>query len=334
MANLGKLEPVNVRDIWQNEEDDFTPWLASRKGLRLLSEWVGLPLEDGRAEVQVGQFRADIVCRDISDPDRPATVVIENQLEPSDHDHLGKLLAYASGTQADSGIWIATDFAPEHLDAVRAWNKPADRPVDLYCVQLSGWSIDGSRPIATFNVLVRPDSSKSRVMHLASSASHAGVLDQFWSRFQEKMATDGPGWKTRHVWDETYRSYEIGHPGACLSVVRDIARSRARLYIFRGYRWMFDELKRDQTAINSELGGRVRWRASAAKPNKRCSIDLGRPAHLYDRSKWDEEIEWMIDKLQLLDRVFRERLKALPANEPTKSRAGTRSRRSRSRQSD
>lgn len=330
MTNLGRLEPVNVRDIWPNEAGVFTPWLASRKGLWLLSEWVGVPLDDARTEVQVGQFRADVVCKDLSDPESPATVVIENQLEPSDHDHLGKLLAYACGTQAHSGIWIATDFAPEHLDAVRAWNRTKDRPVDLYCIQLAAWSIDRSRPIATFNVLVRPDSSKSRVMHLTSTDSHSGILNQFWSQFHEKMATDGPGWKPRHKWDETYRSYEIGHPGACLSVVRDLARNRARLYIFRGNRWLYDALQRDRKAINRELGGRVRWCPSETE---RCSVDLGWPAHLYDRSKWDEEIEWMIDKLQLLDRVFRKRLEVLPLDDPSGPRSKTRPRRSHPRRS-
>ena len=310
MPHLGQLRSVDVRDIWPNEEDDFTPWLASRKGLRLLSEWVGVPLEDAQTEVQVGQFRADIVCKDVSDPETPVTVVIENQLEPSDHDHLGKLLAYACGTQAHSGIWIATDFTPEHLDAVRAWNRPPDRPVDLYCVQLAAWSIDGSRPIVSFNVLARPEASKSRPTYFESTASHSSVLNQFWSSFHEVMVTDGPGWTTRHVWDETFRSFEIGNKGACLSVVRDLARNRARLYIFRGNRWIYDELKRDRMSINREIGGQVRWRKGKSD-NERCSIDISRPAHLYDRSRWDEEIEWMIDKLQLLDRVFRERLASL-----------------------
>ena len=306
--DLGTLESVDVRDIWPHEEDDFTPWLASRKGLRLLSEWVGVPLEDAQTEVQVGQFRADVVCKDVSDPETPVTVVVENQLEPSDHDHLGKLLAYACGTQAHSGIWIATDFTPEHLDAVRAWNRPADRPVDLYCVQLAAWSIDGSRPIVTFNVLVRPDAPNSKVTHLEPAASHASVLDQFWSRFHEVMASDGPGRIPRHKWDETYRSFDIGHESACLSVVRDLERNRARLYIFRGNRWLYDELKRDRRTINRELGEPARWRSTKTE---RCSIDLSSPAHLYDQSKWDEEIEWMIDKLLLLDRVFRKRLASL-----------------------
>ena len=307
MPHLGQLRSVDVRDIWPNEEDDFTPWLASRKGLRLLSEWVGLPLNNGQAEIQVGQFRADVVCKDASNPDNPAIVVIENQLEPSDHDHLGKLLAYACGTQADTGIWIATDFAPEHLDAVRALNRPPDRPVSLYCVQLAAWTIDGSRPIVTFNVLTSPDSLDTGAVQLNPTAGHSGVLDQFWARFHEEMETKGPDWEPIHTWSETYRSFDVGHAGACLSVVRDVVTNRARLYIYKGNRWIYDELKQDRRSINRELGGRVRWR-KAKSDDERCSIDISRPAHLYDRSKWDEEIEWMIDKLQLLDRVFRKRL--------------------------
>ena len=318
-VKLRRLEPVNVRDIWPNEEEYFTPWLASEEGLALLSEWVGIPLTHARREVNVGQFRADILCTEVSDPANTATVVIENQLGPSDHDHLGKLLTYAFGTQAAIGIWIATDFAPEHLEAIRAWNQPPDRPVSIYCVQVSAWRIGQSHTAAaTFNVLVRPDSPNAAAPRLVPTADLAGILNQFWSRFHKEMAK-GPGWKLRHAKNPTYMSYEIGDRRACLSVVREAGRNRARLYIFRGNESLFKALKRYRGAINRELGEPVWWSSN----DRRSSIDLSGPAHLYDRSKWDEEIEWMSDKLQLLDRVFRHRLRAIPLDEPSVPRSKT-----------
>lgn len=310
---LSRLERVDVRETWPNEEHDFTPWLASDRGLQLLSEWLGLLLEQGVPEVEVGQFRADVVCRDFSVPEHPTTVVIENQLGPSDHDHLGKLLTYANGLQADTGIWIATDFAPEHLDAVSAWNSPPDRTVDLYCVQLATWRIGRSRDIAaTFNVVVRPDAPYLIAAQFEPSAIDTNILDQFWSRFHDVMTTKGPGWEPIHTRYETYRSFDIGHPAACLSVVRDfdIGRNRARLYIYKGNDLVYRELERDRRLIDRELGDRTDWN-DGSEDSERSSIDLRCPAHLYDRSKWDEEIEWMIDKLLLLDRVFRRRLEVL-----------------------
>lgn len=305
--NLQRLEPVDVREVWLNEDEHFTPWLASDQGLDLLSEWVGMRLKGARCEVKVGQFRADIVCNEVSDPANTATVVIENQLGASDHDHFGKLLTYASGTQSAIGIWIATDFAPEHLDAVRALNRSPDRPISLYCVQVAAWRMGRSSAVAaSFNVLVRPDAPNQDSPQLVPTLNITGILNQFWSRFQEAMA-EGPDWKPRHTRYASYMSYEIGDERACLSVVREPWRNRVRLYIFRGKQSLFKALKRDRRSINRELGDTAWWSST----DQRSSIDLCSPAHLYDQSKWDEEIEWMIDKLQLLDRVFRNRLERL-----------------------
>jgi RecB family endonuclease NucS len=95
VTNLGRLERVELRDIWLSEASDFTPWLARQENLAILADTLGINLELEAQERPVGPFRADILCKD----ERDRWVLIENQLERTDHTHLGQLLTYASGLE-------------------------------------------------------------------------------------------------------------------------------------------------------------------------------------------------------------------------------------------
>ena len=327
MTTLARIEPVDVREIWPSEEENFTPWVASEEGLNLLGEWVGLSLTGGRSEVDIGQFRADVVCDDVSDPRIRTKAVIENQLGPSDHDHLGKLLTYASATQANSGIWIATDFAPEHLAAVNAWNQPPDRTVSLYCVRIAAWRISQSPAAPTFEVLVRPDSLVSDALQLAPTANTRATRQRFWIKLGQRIrgrgltATITPHWRT-------YQRFEIGdsiHPVVCLSVTRDSSQNRARLYLQgEWHQEIFQKLEDDRTEIDEALGSTPEWNNGG----DHCTVGFSSNSHFFDESKWDEEIEWMIDRLDLLRRVFKPRLDAVLPSEPEASQPAQGERRS------
>ena len=108
---LGRLEKVSVRDIWQTEAQHFTPWLARPDNLSILAETLGMELEIEAQERNVGPFRADILCKDTLDG---SWVLIENQLERTDHLHLGQLMTYAAGLHAVTIVWVATQFTEEH----------------------------------------------------------------------------------------------------------------------------------------------------------------------------------------------------------------------------
>lgn len=320
MTTIGQLKPVDVRTIWPNEEKNFTPWVASDEGLKLLGEWVGLSLTRGRSEKDIGQFRADIVCDDVSDPQHTAEVVIENQLSTSDHDHLGKLLTYSSSIKADSGIWIATDFAPEHLAAVQAWNKPTDRTLSLYCVRIAAWRIGRSAAAPTFDVLVRPDSQVPVALQLAPTANIRATRRRFWIKLREAMLARGIVTTNTSAWS-TYQRFEIGdemHPVACLSVTRDSSQNRARLYLQGGWHQeVFQKLEVDRTNIDEALGSRPDWNPG----DDHCTVGFSRHSHFFDESRWGEDIEWMIDKLDLLRRVFKPRSDEMRPSETIASRS-------------
>ena len=122
-ATLGRLEPVELRNIWTSEAADFTPWLARPESLSVLGETLGIDLELEAQERSVGQFRADILCKDIA-PD--SWVLVENQLERTDHSHLGQLLTYASGLEAVTIVWVAAQFTDEHRSTLDWLNRITD----------------------------------------------------------------------------------------------------------------------------------------------------------------------------------------------------------------
>src|SRR5438477_3647796 len=120
MSSLGRLERVDLRSIWTNEARDFTPWLATEENLKLLSEAIGMELTLETVERGVGPYSADIVCKD---PACDAWVLIENQIEKTDHSHLGQLLTYTAGVNASTVVWISSRFTEEHRAALDWLNK-------------------------------------------------------------------------------------------------------------------------------------------------------------------------------------------------------------------
>lgn len=151
---LSRLEPVELRKIWPNETDDFTPWLAEEENLSLLADTLNMELELEAQEVNVGGFRADILCRDTEDNSR---VLIENQLEETNHTHLGQILTYAAGLNAVTVVWIAQKFREEHRAALDWQNENTEEHLRFFGVEIELWKIGGSLPAPKFNIVSKPN---------------------------------------------------------------------------------------------------------------------------------------------------------------------------------
>ncbi|MCD6520442.1 MAG: DUF4268 domain-containing protein, partial [Anaerolineae bacterium] len=147
MARLGKLEKVPLRTIWRNEAYDFTAWLADN--LDFLGEAVGLEISFTEREKAVGSFSVDILAED-SDGN---VVVIENQLERTDHDHLGKLITYLSNLDAKAAIWISSDPRPEHEAAIHWLNEMLPADTAFYLLKLEAYRIGDSLPAPLLTVV-------------------------------------------------------------------------------------------------------------------------------------------------------------------------------------
>jgi len=126
--SLGRLEKIGLREVWLDEAADFTPWLARPENLRLLGETIGIVLECEAQEKEVGPFRADILCKDTT---TGSWVLIENQLERTNHTHLGQLLTYAAGLDAVTIVWITQRFTEEHRAALDWLNEKTEEGINF-----------------------------------------------------------------------------------------------------------------------------------------------------------------------------------------------------------
>lgn len=178
----GELIKCDLRTIWPNEEYDFTPWLAE-DGLSKLSKALGLDLKPIECEHRVGKYELDILAEDFNSNER---VIIENQLEASDHDHLGKCLTYWGNTNAKTIIWIFKKLRDEHKKTLERLNSLLSDEIKVFAVELNVFKIDDSRPVVNFDVVVKPDNwdiSTNVVTH------KSGELQQTQTSFWESFIT-------------------------------------------------------------------------------------------------------------------------------------------------
>lgn len=151
---LGRLNHISLREVWRSEASDFTPWLAKQENLALLGDTIGFNLELEAQEKTVGDFRADILCRDV---ENGGLVLVENQLERSDHSHLGQLLTYAAGLSAQTIVWIADKFTEEHRAAIDWLNENTGQEVNFFALEIELWRIGDSPAAPKFNVVSKPN---------------------------------------------------------------------------------------------------------------------------------------------------------------------------------
>ena len=188
MEKLGLIEQVDVRSVWESESSDFTPWLAENGNLTLLGNELGIELELEAQEKAVGPFRADILCKDTADA---SWVLIENQIERTDHKHLGQLLTYASGLEAVTIVWISTEFTEEHKSALDWLNQITNDSVRFFGVEIELWRIGNSPAAPKFRVVCKPNDWGNTIRQAADDLAEASPAEQlrmkYWSAFREHL---------------------------------------------------------------------------------------------------------------------------------------------------
>lgn len=202
-SQIARLQPVNIRQAWAHESNDFTPWLFDN--LDALGEAIGIRLEGEGQEVKVGAYSADIIARNSLDGSR---VLIENQLECSDHTHLGQIMTYLAGLEARTIIWVASAFKEEHLSAIKWLNENTNDQFAFFAVRVAVVQIAGSPYAPIFDVSARPNNWE-RLLHAAAPAD-SGYSEislrrhDFWHAFVERVPGElersGPAAYTSNRW--------------------------------------------------------------------------------------------------------------------------------------
>jgi hypothetical protein len=319
--NLGKLEKIELRDVWTSESSHFTPWLALEENLLTLGETLGLELELEAQERAVGPFRADILCKDIG---TNAWVLIENQLERTDHSHLGQLLTYASGLEAVTIVWIAARFTEEHRSTLDWLNRITDETFRFFGVEVELWKIGASPAAPRFNVVSKPNNWSKLVTKAARAIDEADLSDTkslqlaYWGEFGSVlMAKGGPLARERKPQPQSWMSYSIGRRGFGVNaaMVRPKGQLRAELYISNpDAKAFFHLLHQQKLEIETELGYPLDWEELPEGRDTRISVLLEN-CDPEDRDDWPRQHNWLSERLNEFHAVFARRIKALdPSN--------------------
>lgn len=182
---LSRLESVELREIWKNEASDFTPWLAEEGNLEILADTLGFELEPVGQEVNVGPFRADILCKNTVDK---TWVVIENQLEKTDHWHLGQILTYSAGLDAHTIVWIAREFQDEHRAALDRLNEITQEEFQFFGIEIKLWRIGDSSSAPQFHIVSSPNNwSRNMKRNVTDGSSKTSQQFTYWIQFGEYM---------------------------------------------------------------------------------------------------------------------------------------------------
>ena len=317
---LGKLERLDLKTAWDTEARHFTPWLAQEDNLALLGETINIDLELEAKERNVGPFRADLLCKDTRDG---SWVLIENQVDRTDHNHLGQLLTYAAGLNAVTIVWIAAPFTDEHRAALDWLNEITEENFRFFGLEIELWRIESSPPAPKFNIISKPNDWTKSVSKAASGIAEAAWTEtqrlqvEFWTGLRGFME-DHPGKvKPTKALPQNWMSFAIGRTFFTLVCFVNTVDKRIGVYLElwgSKSKAHFHLLHANKGDIETAFGQKLEWRELPEK--KESQVALYRyNADPADKADWPNQHAWIRDTLETFHRVFRDRVRQLDATE-------------------
>ena len=291
-VSFGTLADVALREAWAHEAHSFTPWLAAN--LDRLSAAIGIPLELTGTETRVGTFSADILARN---PGDDSVVLIENQLEGSDHTHLGQIMTYLAGLETHTMIWVAPSFRDEHLSAIRWLNEHTVDPFAFFAVRLRVVRIADSPFAPLFEVVERPNNWDRQLADqrrsVEGSRSELGQhrLD-FWTHYCNRHPVYGTPDAASSRW--------AALPGTDAVVVQYLAKSAVGVFVRPPRGGSMEDLGRElephleglSSTLAAPVGGQTAFFSQAFKINS------------LDHANWDRMADWLDEQTRAYQAAF------------------------------
>ena len=305
---LGKLTEVNIRELWRHEQYDFSEWLSKDENLEMLSDEIGLTLTDVSKEVFVGSYRCDLVAKDET---TGINVIIENQLEATNHDHLGKLITYASGLDANVIIWIVKEAREEHRSAIEWLNNNTNKDISFFLMEIRAYKIEDSLPAPKFVIIEKPNdfvkTANASINNRELSKSQAERLT-FWNRFNEVLISKNKPFNVRKATTDHWYDVALGTSEAHISItlVNKINSIGIEVYI-NDNKELFDKLYSEAEAIQDELNFTMEWQRLDNKKASRIIYYIS-GLDFNNHENYDELINEVIDKVIVIRDSFRNRL--------------------------
>lgn len=313
-VQVERLTEVPLREVWRDEAAVFTPWLAAN--LDHLSEALGMDLELVGTEVAVGPFSADIVLIDGNSGHR---VIVENYLESTDHDHLGKLITYAAGLEGSFAVLVAKTFRPEHRSALKWLNSISTSDAGFFGLEVRAVKIGDSPPAVTLEVIVEPDDWQRQVRETSSgqlSESQARYVE-WWAEFLPELQEAHPGWTSASKppsvnWTTLPTGRSGIRYGASFSWPAGATgyRLRVELYMDDGAAHWSYFIER-KAKLDAAFGPGLVWEGLEESKASRIAVYLD-DADPDDRERWPQYRAWAIEQLGRFREAFQPVVQEMP----------------------
>ena len=301
MINLGTLKEItDLRSVWSHEALNFTPWVA--ENVDLLADAVGLDITVDETESSVGDFNVDIYA---SETGTDRKIIIENQLEDTDHDHLGKLITYASGKDADVVIWVVKHAREEHKAAVEWLNNHTDDKNGFFLCEIKLFQIGDSQIAPAFTVVERPNDWTKEIRKTASANSTQQQRLEYWQAFNDYAFTDANFsriFNKRKPTTDHWMDFSIGSSACHIAVSQKRKAVDVELYI-NDDKELFKSLFAYKDEIEKNMEMELEWKELPERKASRILIE--KTVDLDDRATWPEQFDYIMDTCIKMKRAFK-----------------------------
>jgi hypothetical protein len=313
---IARLEIVPLRELWRHEELGFSSWLESN--VEVLSEAIGLTLTAVQREKPAGSFQVDLVAED-SDRRR---VIIENQLEPTDHDHLGKVLTYLTNLDAKIAIWISSDPRPEHVRAISWLNEVTPGDTAFYLVRLQAYRIGASDPAPLFSVIVAPTAEAKDIGRRKNDLAEGEALRvRFWEQLLSRAKQKGVNHHASiRPYKQSWLGVGAGRAGVAYNYLIQSGQAAIELYIDspspEQNKRMFDSLEAQKADIELAFDAPLSWQRLDEARASRIRYVADRRGLREDERNWPAVQDAMIDAMDRFVKALRPRIQAVRLSSP------------------
>ncbi len=302
-SQLGKLQQVDLRKAWSHEALDFTRWLAEPENLSLLSDEIGIEIKHLQTEASVGDFNVDILAEEESSGRK---IIIENQLEATNHDHLGKIITYASGYDAEIIIWIVKGARDEHKQAIDWLNEHTDEKIYFFLVKMELWQIGNSPYAPKFYIVSQPNDWAKAVK---KSASESELSDtklrqmEFWNRFRDHCKNMSSKLRLQKAQPQHWFNVALGSSYAHISLTINSQENQLGCEIYiPNNKDLYYSLEKEKSNIEKELDSPLEWMPLEGK--KASRIKLVTAFNFEDMGTWDQPLNWSEKTVSNFQKVF------------------------------
>lgn len=305
MIELSELKQVDLRSIWKNEATDFTRWLSEDENIALIGKAIGgLEICRKNTEAPVGDFSLDILAEDVNTGD---LIAIENQLEKTDHDHLGKLLTYAAGYETPIIIWIVKEARDEHIKAIQWLNEKTNDDVNFFLLEIQVWQIDNSNPAPKFQVIEKPNNWAKQLNNSKKTTKTVTSTDllklEFWQGLKNYCLENNLYSLTQTPDTNSWYIIRIGTTKAKISLrLNTINQTINCELLIEEDSELFSKLYEHKNHIEKQLGENLIWENK--EDYKRCKIYLQEHISLDNKEEWIPTYNWLAKNIILFKNTF------------------------------